>query len=539
MHKKTIDLWMKNVDPATRSEIEKMSDAELEYAFGSEIQFTTAGIRGKMGPGPNQINIYTVISTAIGYAKFLKNKYQGKISVVIGTDNRYNHQYFANAVATILRQEGINVYLNLIIPTPFVSFAIRKLQAQGGIIITASHNAKEFNGLKAYNEHGAQLLPEDCNHITHFAKEAQQQIFKPLVVLENTQSIPKEIYDKYFDAINSLGKKYCSGENTKLKIVFTPQHGTASLFMPKILINQGHEIISVNEQMNHDPNFSHTSSTNPEDIKAYELAQRYAKEYDADIILSTDPDADRLGVMVKDDKDNYQLLTGNELGTLLFDYLLNKVTGNNNYIVSSIVSSPICNKMAKANNIKYYSVPTGFKWIADEIQHHPTEKLLFAFEESLGYLLDANVARDKDSFQTAVVVCQMLKSLKTSGETVQTKLQEIYHKYGFEVDLASSINFDVEDGKSKMHKAILEIKNTQFEPIAKVIEFSDHAKYNGLVQLKVSDNLSFFVRPSGTEPKMKIYGLGSTPYEERVEEFKHVMLYFIKQMEEVINKWKY
>ena len=533
-----INSWLQGeYDEDTKNEIRRMireNDPELQESFYRELDFGTGGLRGIMGIGPNRMNKYTIGAATQGLANYLKLSFpDSSISVAIAYDCRNNSSFFALVSANVLSGNGIKVYLfDDLRPTPELSFAVRHLKCQAGIVITASHNPKEYNGYKVYWNDGGQLVPpHDKNVIdaVRAIKQVTDVVFEPNKEL--ITYIGKEIDDIY---LNKIAQNVLSPDaiktNSDLPIVFTPLHGTGVSLVPKALEKIGFKnIIHVEEQDINDGNFPTVKSPNPEEKQALDMAIARAEQKNAALIMATDPDADRVGVAVRNKKGEIVLLNGNQTASILAYYtiLRLKETGkmpSNPMMVKTIVTTDLLNTIAKADNIKLYEVLTGFKYIAEIIRlKEGEEKFIGGGEESHGYL-GADFVRDKDAVMACCMIAEAAAWAATQNKTLLCLLDDIYAKYGFYAEDLLSIAKKGMDGQAEianMRKDFRENPPAEIDGSA-VYMIKDylHGKSIDLknnttteINLPKSDVLQFFttdeckitVRPSGTEPKIKFY----------------------------------
>lgn len=489
--------------------LENMSDEEIEGAFCKELEFGTAGIRGIMGLGTNRLNTYNIGKVTLGLANYL-NKHYPNSSVVIGYDTRHNSREFAFRTALVLNNEGIKTYVfKDITSTPSVSFAVKYLKTTSGIVITSSHNAKIYNGYKVYNNKGGQIVPpeddliiKEVNSITDYNLIKEAPLNNPLFNYVD-EEVEQEFNEENEKVI--INKNLIDEYSGKLKITYTSFHGTGIRVVPFILEKYGIRYNLVNEQCKVDPDFTYAPEPNPEYEFNYDLAKEYAKELDSDVIISSDPDSDRMGVLYKED-DDYVMLTGNQIGTIFTYYLLNNLKiVKDNYIVRSIVSTNIVDKIADYYNAKVVEVLTGCKNIA-KVKEDDPDNYLFGFEESLGYMFDINIG-DKNSFSAIIFLIEILCYLKAENRTLGDYLDEIYGKFGYNLTKTDSITYEGIDGKDKMDEIMNNLRNNNMFGEQEKIDYStrdDDLKTNA-IKFVMNENEYFIVRPSGTEPKIKVY----------------------------------
>ncbi|MGP1451725.1 MAG: phospho-sugar mutase [Metamycoplasmataceae bacterium] len=479
-----------------------------------KLEMGTAGMRGKVGIGQDKLNFAYIDQIVNAFGLYLINKYSNvkeKI-VIIGRDNRNLSKEFAYYSAQILSKYNIKVKLSKdICPTPFVSYCIMKFNALGGINITASHNPKEYNGIKLYNSFGGQCLPEEVENIKKYFSpynNSKETLNIDCKLINNVEYIEENLYQKYCNKI--IEKLNFNSPINNIKIVYSPLHGTGLKYVKylstKIFLNSNNLFFEP-FQSKEDKDFSYCPSPNPEYNETYKWAELYndKQNIDADAIILTDPDSDRIGIKIKH-KNQYVLLNGNEIATLIFYFLtINKVNIKNNYLSYSFVSSNLPAKIAKQKNIKTFEVPTGFKWITHIINQNKNNNFLFAFEESNGCLLDSSISRDKDAIQAFVILIKMLSFYKDKNLTLYDVLQNIYLKYGFLK--TKTISFDITNKTKKQVNLIINnFKNLNFEN-ANFIDFNlknDILKSN-MYRYLFNDDSWISLRPSGTEPKIKIY----------------------------------
>lgn len=506
--------------------LDNLSESERNDAFYKSLEFGTAGMRGLLGVGPNRMNIYTVAKANLGYGKYLKETFSGPLKVAIAYDNRHKSEEFAHISAMILSSFGIDSYVfTQPRPTPELSYAIRKLNCVGGIVITASHNPKEYNGYKVYDETGCQLVDGKIAKVIKYVNEIEDET--KIDLYQGKKSMVRELdqdFDNYY--IEDLKTIALRNDIKKdIKVVFSSQHGTSFPLVPNVLTQLGYNITTVKEQIPYDPDFTHTVSPNPEDKRSFEVALTYAEKEDADLMLVADPDADRMGIAVKHN-DAYVYLTGNDGGAILQEYIYStrKELGtmpNNPVMFNTVVTSDLGEKIAKKYGVDVEKTLTGFKYIGEKIENHKkhdTKHFVFGYEESYGYLIKEFV-RDKDALQACIAVTEAAAFYKNQGKTLVDVLNDLYEEHGAYYDTLESLTLDGEAGLARIGRILDTFRNTDTEKIAgiKVINKEDYflqkdSKGNALDYPK-SNVLKYFledgswiaIRPSGTEPKCKFY----------------------------------
>ena len=531
-------LTSQKVDQDTKVIIEKMladtDQTELTECFYKDLEFGTGGLRGLMGTGSNRMNKYTVGMATQGLANYLNQTFAGEdISVAIAHDSRNNSRFFAETTAAVFSANGIRVYLfEALRPTPELSFAIRHLGCKSGVVLTASHNPKEYNGYKAYWDDGAQMVPpHDENVITEVGKissidEVNFEANSALI-----QSIGSEVDEPYLDMIQSLSlSPEAITKEKDLKIVFSAIHGTGTTMVPPILKRLGFEnVTEVKEQAMADGNFPTVIYPNPEEAEALSLALKKAEEIDADLVMATDPDADRVGIAVKNDKNQFQLLNGNQTGSLLLYYLLRKWKENGKlngkqYVVKTIVTTDLIEKISEKYNVKLYNTLTGFKYIAEVIrQLEGKEEFIGGGEESYGYLI-GDAVRDKDAIASCAMIAEMAAWAKSEGTSLYELLKKIHHEFGLYQESLKSITKKGKTGAEEINEMMVKFRQNPPSMLAqsKVMTMIDYKagtskdlttgkeeKINfpssNVLQFITADGSKISVRPSGTEPKIKFY----------------------------------
>lgn len=534
-----INVWLNgNYDLDTKNEIKSLLNSgannELIDSFYKDLEFGTGGLRGTMGPGTNRINKYTIGSATQGLSNFLLKKYPGeKISVAIAHDSRNNSDYFAQITADVFSANGIKVYFfEELRPTPELSFAIRHLGCKSGVMLTASHNPKEYNGYKAYGSDGGQFTsPDDRLVMDEVSKISSVDSVNFNRNESNIELIGKEIDQIYLDKIKTFSVSQDAIARQKdLKIVYSPIHGTGITLVPQALKHFGfNNVTIVEEQSKPDGNFPTVIYPNPEEKEAMNLAMAKAKEIDADLVLATDPDADRVGIAVKNSDGEFILLNGNQTGSLLIHYLLTaweqkgKLTGDE-YIVSTVVTTKLLEDIAKAKKVSFYETLTGFKWIGALITELEGKKTFIGGgEESYGYLI-GDLVRDKDAVISCAFIAEMTAFYKDQGSSLFEAMLNMYQEYGFYKEKLVSITKKGKSGAEEI-KALMERFRTNTPGSlggSKVVCLKDYelgkeidlnSRYEKILNYPKSDVLQFITedgsiisaRPSGTEPKIKFY----------------------------------
>lgn len=503
------NFWLNGefLDKEDKKILKNMTDEEIIESFSSDLSFGTAGIRGIMGLGTSKINKYNIGKVTLGLANYL-NKNYAYPSVVIGYDTRNNSRDYAFRTALILNHEGIKTYIfRDITSTPEVSFAVKYLNTTSGIVITSSHNAKIYNGYKVYNNKGCQVMPDEADKILDEINKIDYDLVKEEVINNKYFNYLDKTIDEEFNKENEkviINKELFKKNSSKLKITYTSLHGTGIRVIPFMLEKYDIRYNLVNEQCKIDPNFTYAPEPNPEYEFNYDLAKKYAKDLDSDIILASDPDSDRMGVLYKSN-NKYKLLSGNMVGVIFTYYLLNNTKiHKNDYIVRSIVSTPLVDKIADYNNVKVVEVLTGCKNIAYIKEKYPLN-YLFGFEQSLGYVFNIDV-NDKNAFSSSIFLIEILCYLKENNMTMDEYINEIYSKFGYVLTKDISITYNIED-KDKMNIIMDKLRNNNIFNEKEKIDYlnrDDILKTNAL-KIIIDDNKYFMIRPSGTEPKLKLY----------------------------------
>jgi phosphoglucomutase len=534
---KKINDWLSgNYDQSVKDEItalQKNNPGELEDAFYRNLEFGTGGLRGIMGVGTNRMNKYTVGMATQGFANYLKQSFGENVSIAIAHDCRNNGRFFAETTANIFAANGIKVYLfESLRPTPELSFAIRKLGCQAGVVLTASHNPKEYNGYKAYWNDGAQLVPpHDKNVIVEVEKISSVDEVKWSGGEANIIALGKELDEAYLDMVKTLSvyPDVCAAQHD-LKIVYTPIHGTGITLVPAILQRFGFTNVHVvAEQSNPDGNFPTVVYPNPEERETMGIGLKNAKEMDADILLGTDPDSDRVAIGIKNSKGEWVLMNGNQTAVLAFNYMIEArkakgIAQANDMVIKTIVTTDMIDVIAKENNVACYNVLTGFKWIASMIAaKEGKENYVIGGEESFGLMIGDKV-RDKDAIGAVALLCEMAAYEKNKGRSLYDKMIDMYLQYGLYKEDLVSITKKGMNGAAEIADMMKGYRNnppTILDGVA-VTELLDYEMQTGknlttgktwtidlpksnVLQFVLADGSKISARPSGTEPKIKFY----------------------------------
>ncbi|PKG21966.1 phospho-sugar mutase [Niallia nealsonii] len=548
-YKEIVEKWTSfaDLEPNLKAQLAELQQSEklVEDSFYKHLEFGTGGMRGELGPGINRMNIYTVRKAAEGLGKYIVEQGEEAMNrgVAVAYDSRHQSPEFALEVAKVVGKLGVKSYVfEELRPTPLLSFAVRHLNTFAGVVITASHNPPEYNGFKAYGEDGGQLPPEAADIIIRYVNAVENEL--TIEVLEEKELLEKglltyigeDVDAAYIEELKSIQLNSNLDSVKDLKIVFTPLHGTANKPVRAGLKAFGFENVTVvKEQELPDANFSTVKSPNPEEHAAFEIAIGYGKEIDADILLGTDPDADRLGVAVKDLNGEYTVLTGNQLGALMLEYLLLQkqekgILPENGIVIKTIVTSEIGRTIAKAYGIPTIDTLTGFKFIGEKIKEFEQtgeHTFLFGYEESYGYLI-GDFVRDKDAVQSAIFAAEVAAYYKSKGLTLYEGLIGIFEKYGFYQEGLESLTLKGKDGAEQIAYIMDTFRNQPIEEVnglkvAAVEDYLTSKKLVGLTETLIDlpksnvikyyleDGSWFCLRPSGTEPKAKFYFSVTSP----------------------------
>ncbi|CAI8815035.1 MULTISPECIES: phospho-sugar mutase [Bacillus] len=534
-----------NLDAELKEQLENMKQDEkkIEDSFYKNLEFGTGGMRGELGAGTNRLNVYTVRKATKGLAHFIEKlgEEAKKRGVVVAYDSRHKSPEFAMEVAATLGAHGITTYVfESLRPTPVLSFAVRYLHTVSGIVLTASHNPPEYNGYKVYGEDGGQLPPKEADELISYVNEVEDELTVEVADVEQLKAdgllhiIGQEVDDAYLEQLKTviINKEMVQEVGKDLKIVFTPLHGTSNIPARRGLEAVGFtDVTVVKEQELPDSNFSTVKSPNPEEHAAFELAIRDGEKVGADVLIATDPDADRLGVAARNHAGEYQVLTGNQTGALMLDYLLSQKKQNdtlpeNGVVLKTIVTSEIGRTIAKAYGLDTVDTLTGFKFIGEKIKQYEESgqyEFQFGYEESYGYLIRP-FCRDKDAVQSVLFACEVAAYYKSQGKTLYNGLLEVFAKYGFFGEDLVSLTLKGKDGAEKIQEMMASFRENPPKEVAGltvnsvedykasiITSLEDgskeeiHLPKSNVLKYQLADGSWFCLRPSGTEPKIKFY----------------------------------
>lgn len=529
--------WLNSpkVDEKTKQELRNMNQAQIDDAFFKDVEFGTAGMRGVLGPGTNRLNDFTVRKATVGYAQYVLELFPNakEMGVVISHDNRHQSREFTLLTAKVLNEFGIKAYIfDALRPTPELSFAVRYLKACGGVMITASHNPKEYNGYKVYDETGCQLVPDKIKRLLELIAALPNELdveYKKADKLGETIVLDNKVDDEYVRLCESIAINK-DLDKSNFKIVFTPNHGTSYVPSMRIFKDLGYDIVPVLSQCTPDPDFSGTLSPNPEDPRSYIEGLKLAKEVGAKLLVMTDPDGDRVGLGYLASDGTYQTFTGNQSAAMLLDYILSErkkkgLLSDNGVMYNTIVTSSLGKEVASYYGVKTEQFLTGFKFIGNRIDYYEKQghgpKFEFGYEESYGCLV-APFARDKDGCQAILLYCEMALFYDKQGKPLDVVWDELQQRFGYHLDIAYSIEFKGSTGQQamdnlmdSMHKAPL--KELSGVKVVRVEDYYKQEAYEGnkvekitlpksnVVKLFFENGNTITVRPSGTEPKVKFY----------------------------------
>ena len=545
--KQEFSRWLSyaELDAELKEQLENMKQDEkkIEDSFYKNLEFGTGGMRGELGAGTNRLNVYTVRKATQGLATFIEKlgEEAKKRGVVVAYDSRHKSPEFAMEVAATLGAHGITTYVfESLRPTPVLSFAVRHLHTVSGIVLTASHNPPEYNGYKVYGEDGGQLPPKEADELISYVNAVKDELTVEVADVEQLKAdgllhiIGQEVDDAYAAELNDviINKEMVLKVGKDLKIVFTPLHGTSNISVRRGLEEVGFtDVTVVKEQELPDPNFSTVKSPNPEEHAAFEYAIRDGEKVGADVLIATDPDADRLGVAVRNHDGEFQVLTGNQTGALMLDYLLSQKKENgtlpaNGVVLKTIVTSEIGRTIAKAYGLDTVDTLTGFKFIGEKIKQYEESgqyEFQFGYEESYGYLIRP-FCRDKDAVQSVLFACEVAAYYKAQGKTLYDGLLEVFEKYGFFREDLVSLTLKGKDGAEQIQEMMATFRENPPKEVAgfTVVAVEDykasiittlqdgnkeeiHLPKSNVLKYQLEDGSWFCLRPSGTEPKIKFY----------------------------------
>ena len=532
-----LNRWLNSsrVDEETKIMIRKMNSEQIDDAFFKDVEFGTAGMRGVLGPGTNRLNDFTVRKATVGFAKYLLEKFPDakESGVVISHDNRHQSREFTLLSAKVLNDFGIKAYIfDALRPTPELSFAVRYLKACGGIMITASHNPKEYNGYKVYDETGCQLVPEKISRLVEIIASLPNELevdYEKADVLGETIVLDNKVDDEYVRLVESIAVNK-DLDKSNFKIVFTPNHGTSYVNAMRIFSDLGYDVTPVLSQCDPDPDFKGTLSPNPEDQRSYIEPLKLAKQIHAKLVVMTDPDGDRVGLGYLASDGTYQTFTGNQSAAILMDYLFSEkkkkgLLSDNGVMYNTIVTSSIGEKVAKSYGLKVEQFLTGFKFIGNRIDYYEKmgngPKFEFGYEESYGCLA-APFARDKDGLQAILLYCEMALFYDLQNKPLDVVYDELQQRFGYHLDIAYSLELKGSSGQAKMDEIMNKAHNNPLSELdgVKVVKVEDYltsiSKHDGkeepinlpksnVVKLYFENGNTIAIRPSGTEPKIKFY----------------------------------
>ena len=530
-YKTIFDQWRVNAteDKDLINELEKIKDQPslIEDAFYRDLEFGTGGLRGVIGAGTNRMNIYIIRKASQGLANYVRNKFKDNLSIAISYDSRTKSDLFASTAAEVFAANGIKVFIyKELMPTPCLSYAVRELHCSAGIMVTASHNPAKYNGYKVYGEDGCQITTNAAKEIlseidkVDCFKDVKHGKYEDLLKKGLINVIDDELYTRFTNRVKEESLLFGEEIDKSAKIIYSPLHGTGLKPVTRILKESGYtNVIVVKEQEQPDEFFTTCPYPNPEIKEAMQVGIEYAKKYDADILIATDPDCDRVGIAVKG-KEDYVLITGNQVGILLLDYVCSQRKKHNKMpvdpvAVKTIVTTDMAEAIAKDYGVRMINVLTGFKFIGEQIlyleQQGKEKSYIFGFEESYGYLSGSYV-RDKDAVDGSFLIVEMFSYYKSKGISLLDKLEELYQRYGYYSNYLNSYEFEGLDGFNKMQQIMSKFRNEIKEiggyQINSVIDYQkgiDGLPKSNVLKMFLSDGITVVVRPSGTEPKIKIY----------------------------------
>jgi phosphoglucomutase len=559
-----------NLDEELKAQLNQLNEKDIEEAFYKNLEFGTGGMRGEIGVGTNRMNLYTVRKASAGLASYIEENGEEakKRGVVIAFDSRHKSPEFAMEAAKTLASRGIQAYIfDELRPTPELSFAVRYLNAFSGIVVTASHNPPEYNGYKVYGCDGGQLPPDSADQVIAKVNEIENELLihvdqeDKLKAAGLIVTIGAEIDQAYIEKLRTISENPELAQQSDIKVVFTPLHGTANKPVRNALTALGYKNIHVvKEQELPDPEFTTVKSPNPEEHAAFELAIRDGKKIGADLLIGTDPDADRLGIAVLNHDGEYVVLTGNQTGALLLDYILTQkqakgMIPENGVVLKTIVTSEIGRKIASAFHLKTVDVLTGFKFIAEKIQEYRTTgelTFMFGYEESYGYLI-SDFVRDKDAVQAAILATEVCAYYKMKGMTLYEGLMQVFEKYGYYLEGLRSLTLKGKEGAEMIQRILTSFRD---EPLTALGNVSVKTSEDYLTGIRVShagkekmdlpksnvlkytfeDGSWVCLRPSGTEPKVKFYfGVNSRELDQSKTKLQEIEKDFMELVDQKIK----
>lgn len=565
--------WLNSdiIDEEFKEELRNIKDEkDIEDRFYKDLEFGTGGLRGVIGAGNNRMNVYTVSKATQGLSHYINNNYDKNKCVAIAYDSRNKSVEFAKAAALTLCANNIKVYLfNGLRPTPMLSFTVRHLNCRAGIVITASHNPKEYNGYKVYGDDGGQVTDASAKEILSYINKIED--FSIIKTISEKEALEKNLLvyigediDKiYIEKVKSLTirEELVKTSAESLKIIYTPIHGSGNMPVRRVLGELGYKNLKVvKEQELPNGNFPTAPYPNPEEPNVFKLALAMAKDIQPDLIFGTDPDCDRIGVVVKDSSNEYRVLTGNETGMLLTNYIITSLRERNklpenSIVIKTIVTSDAVKQICEENKVELFEVLTGFKYIGEKIKEYEKNKeksFVFGFEESYGYLA-GDFVRDKDAVIASMLICEMALNYKLLGKTLYDALKEIYEGYGYFKEKLLSLELPGKDGQDKISRCIETFRNSNMKEINKVniknkldyklsinkniineTEENIFLPKSNVLKFILEDGSWVVIRPSGTEPKMKIYlsvkSRNEIEAEFKAEDLKNHMMSLINEI---------
>lgn len=541
--------------------LENLTEKERKDSFYKELEFGTAGMRGLLGVGPNRMNLFTVARASLGFAEYIRDTFDDRdLKVAIAFDNRHQSEEFAHIAGMMLSRFGIKSYIfDSPRPTPELSFSVRDLNCVGGIMITASHNPKEYNGYKVYDETGCQFVDHKIQKVIDNIEKIEDATS---IDLENgnkdyIEIISEDVDDRYLNKVANIQLREENDKN--IKIIFSSQHGASFPYINDLLVQLGYDVVVVEEQSAYDPDFSNTKTPNPEDHDSYELSLKYAKEHDADLILSVDPDGDRMGIVVKH-KGEYVFLTGNQGGAVLQEYMYSTMIEKDlmpdiPVMFNTVVTSDLGDEIAKEYDVEVEKTLTGFKYIGEKIEGHNQKNdktFVFGYEESYGYLIE-DFVRDKDAVQACLMSAEAANHYLKENITLVDVLEKLYNKFGTYYETQDAYTFDGVGGFEKIQTILRNFRNQLIESLGNIeVKYSDdyligenskgeptNLPKANVLKYHLNDGSWLAVRPSGTEPKCKFYycvrGENLEVSKEKYELIKKDVMR-IMEYDEIVNK---